>query len=83
MSCHAGVNMAFAEAVGAGCKRLALSSPCDPERAEKMMEPTRVAAETYDVGLGLTPRVMSMFVVPLLRFTVSVRTSPGFLYLDT
>jgi len=51
VSYHAGVNMAFAEVVGAGCKRLALSSPYDPELAEKMMEPTRVAAETYGVEL--------------------------------
>ena len=50
-SYHAGINMAFAEVVGAGCKRLALSSPYDPELAEKMMEPTRVAAETYGVEL--------------------------------
>lgn len=51
VSYHAGVNMAFAEVVGAGCKRLALSSPYDPELAKKMMEPTRVAAETYGVEL--------------------------------
>ena len=51
VSYHAGVNMAFAEVVGAGCKRLALSSPYDPELVEKMMEPTRVAAETYGVEL--------------------------------
>ena len=44
VSYHAGVNMAFAEVVGAGCKRLALSSPYDPELAEKMMEPTRESA---------------------------------------
>ena len=53
VSYHAGVNMAFAEVVGAGCKRLALSSPYDPELAEKMMEPTRVAAETYGVELNV------------------------------
>lgn len=51
VSYHAGVNMAFAEVVGAGCKRLALSSPYDPELVEKMMKPTRVAAETYGVEL--------------------------------
>jgi hypothetical protein len=53
VSYYAGINMAFAEVVGAGCKRLALSSPYDPELAEKMMEPTRVAAETYGVELNV------------------------------
>jgi len=64
VSYHAGVNMAFAEVVGAGCKRLALSSPYDPELAEKMMEPTRVAAETYGVELKVETDLLKSKLFP-------------------
>lgn len=63
-SYHAGINMAFAEVVGAGCKRLALSSPYDPELAEKMMEPTRVAAETYGVELKVETDLLTSKLFP-------------------
>jgi len=64
VSYHAGVNMAFAEVVGAGCKRLALSSPYDPELAEKMMEPTMVAAETYGVELKVETDLLKSKLFP-------------------
>ncbi len=64
MSYHAGINMAFAEVVGAGCKRLALSSPYDPELAEKMMEPTRVAAKTYGVELMVETDLLKSKLFP-------------------
>jgi len=65
VSYHAGINMAFAEVVGAGCKRLALSSPYDPELAEKMMEPTRVAAETYGVDLKVETDLLKSKLFPV------------------
>jgi hypothetical protein len=64
VSYHAGANMAFAEVVGAGCKRLALSSPYDPELAEKMMEPTRIAAETYGVELKVETDLLKSKLFP-------------------
>jgi len=64
VSYHAGVNMAFAEVVGAGCKRLALSSPYDSELTEKMMEPTRVAAETYGVELKVETDLLKSKLFP-------------------
>jgi hypothetical protein len=65
VSYYAGINMAFAEVVGAGCKRLALSSPYDPELAEKMMEPTRVAAETYGVDLKVETDLLKSKLFPV------------------
>jgi hypothetical protein len=50
-SYHAGINMAFAEVVGAGCKQLALSSPYSKEYAEEMMAATEYAAKEYNVIL--------------------------------
>ncbi|MCW4049190.1 MAG: hypothetical protein NWE89_05575 [Candidatus Bathyarchaeota archaeon] len=50
-SYHAGINTAFAEVVGAGCKKLALSSTYSSEQAERMLEPTRHAAEEYGAKL--------------------------------
>ncbi|HEX9915589.1 MAG TPA: hypothetical protein VGB32_11775 [Candidatus Bathyarchaeia archaeon] len=50
-SYYAGISVAFAEVVAAGCKRLALSSPYGGDEAEMMREPTRVAAEEYGVRL--------------------------------
>ena len=50
-SYHAGINMAFAEVVGAGCKQLALSSPYSKEYAEEMMAATEYAANVYNVIL--------------------------------
>jgi hypothetical protein len=64
VSYHAGANTAFAEVVGAGCKRLALSSPYDPGLAEKMMEPTRMAAETYGVELEVETDLLKSKLFP-------------------
>jgi hypothetical protein len=64
VSYHAGANMAFAEVVGAGCKSLALSSTYDQELAEKMMEPTRIAAETYDVELKVETDLLKSKLFP-------------------
>ena len=50
-SYYAGISVAFAEVVAAGCKRLALSSPYSGGEAEAMREPTRIAAAEYDVRL--------------------------------
>ncbi len=64
VSYHAGVNTALAEVVGAGCKRLALSSPYDQGLAEKMMEPQRVAAETYGVELKVETDLLKSKLFP-------------------
>ena len=50
-SYYAGINMAFAEVVGAGCKQLALSSPYSHEVAEQMLPATESAAKEYNVKL--------------------------------
>ena len=50
-SYYAGVNMAFAEVLGFGCKQLALSSPYSPEDAEKMLPATEHAAKEYNCKL--------------------------------
>lgn len=50
-SYHAGINMAFAEVVGAGCKRLALSATYSHEYAKEMMAATEYAAKEYGVLL--------------------------------
>ncbi len=50
-SYHAGITMAFAEVVGAGCKQLAFSSPYSREMAEEMMDASDYAAEEYGVVL--------------------------------
>ena len=47
-SYYAGINMAFAEVVGLGCKQLALSSPYSREVAEKMLPATEHAANEYN-----------------------------------
>lgn len=50
-SYHAGITMAFAEVVGAGCKQLALSATYSHEYAKEMMAATEYAAEEYNVVL--------------------------------
>ena len=50
-SYHAGINMAFAEVVGAGCKKLALSATYTHEYAKEMLAATEYAAEEYTVLL--------------------------------
>jgi len=51
MSYHAGITMAFAEVVGAGCKKLALSATYSHEYAKEMLAATEYAAEEYNVLL--------------------------------
>ena len=63
-SYHAGINMAFAEVVGAGCKQLAFSSPYSPEFAEEMMEATRYAAEEYGAVLMVEPDLLVTRLFP-------------------
>ena len=67
--------MAFAEVVGAGCKRLALSSPYDPELAEKMMEPTKVAAETYGVELKVETDLLKSKLFPEDKTVIMIAQS--------
>jgi hypothetical protein len=74
-SYHAGINMAFAEVVGAGCKRLALSSPYDQELAEKMMEPTKVAAETYGVELKVETDLLKSKLFPEDKTVIMIAPS--------
>ena len=50
-SYYAGINMAFAEVVGAGCKKLALSSPYTHKVAEEMLPATEHAAKEYNSKL--------------------------------
>lgn len=51
MSYHAGITMAFAEVVGAGCKKLALSATYSHDYAKEMMAATEYAANEYGVLL--------------------------------
>lgn len=50
-SYYAGINMAFAEVVGMGCKQLALSSPYSMKVAEEMLPATEYAAKEYGAVL--------------------------------
>ena len=58
-SYYAGINMAFSEVVGAGCKKLALSSPYSSEMAEQMIPFTEHAAKEYDVKLMIEPNLLT------------------------
>ena len=48
-SFHAGIIMAFAEVVGAGCKKLALSSPYSHQFANEMIDVAEFAAKKRNV----------------------------------
>ncbi len=63
-SYYAGINMAFAEVVGAGCKQLALSSPYSHEVAEQMLPATKFAAEEYGVNLLVEPDLLRSKLFP-------------------
>ena len=63
-SYYAGINMAFAEVVGAGCKQLALSSPYSNEIAELMLPATKFAAEEYGVELMVEPKLLRSKLFP-------------------
>lgn len=57
-SYYAGINMAFAEVVGFGCKKLALSSPYSREVAEAMLPATEHAAKEYNCKLLVEPDLL-------------------------
>ena len=63
-SYYAGITMAFAEVVGAGCKKLALSSPYSHEMAEKMLPASRLAADEYNVVLMVEPDLLVTKLFP-------------------
>jgi hypothetical protein len=63
-SYYAGVNTAFAEVVGAGCKKLALSSPYPHEVALKMLPITQHAAEEYNAVLMVETDLMVTLLFP-------------------
>ncbi len=63
-SYYAGITMAFAEVVGAGCKKLALSSPYSPKVAEEMLPASRYAAEEYNVKLMVEPELLVTKLFP-------------------
>jgi hypothetical protein len=64
VSYHAGINTAFAEVVGAGCKKLALSSPYEPWLADKMMEPTKSSVDKYGVLLEVEDDLITTLLFP-------------------
>ena len=57
--------MAFAEVVGAGCKKLALSSTYTSEFAEEMMAATEYAAKEYNVVLHVEPKLIVTKLFPV------------------
>ncbi len=63
-SYHAGINIAFAEVVGAGCKKLALSDVYTPKFAKEMMAATEYAAKKYDVLLQVEPNLLISKLFP-------------------
>ena len=63
-SYYAGINMAFAEVVGMGCKQLALSSPYSMEMAEEMLEATEYAAKEYGAVLMMEPDLLVSKLFP-------------------
>lgn len=64
VSYQTGINTAFAEVVGAGCKKLALSSPYDPWLAKKMMEPTKYSVDKYGVTLEVEDDLIKTLLFP-------------------
>ncbi|MFH1179000.1 MAG: hypothetical protein V1710_01435 [Candidatus Bathyarchaeota archaeon] len=63
-SYYAGITMAFAEVVGAGCKQLALSSPYSHEMAEIMLPASLYAAEEYNIKLLMEPELLVSKLFP-------------------
>jgi hypothetical protein len=63
-SYYAGINMAFAEVVGFGCKQLALSSPYSREVAESMIPATEHAAKEYNCKLLVEPDLLVSKLFP-------------------
>jgi hypothetical protein len=63
-SYYAGINTAFAEVVGAGCKKLALSSPYSHTMANEMLPATELAAREYNVKLMIEPELLVSKLFP-------------------
>jgi hypothetical protein len=63
-SYYAGVNMAFAEVVGAGCKRLALSNPYTEEMAQRMLKLINLITEEYGVKVMMEPNLIITKLFP-------------------
>jgi hypothetical protein len=58
-SYHVGINTAFAEVVGMGCKKLALSSPLSTDEFNDVFEPTKLAVEEYGVQIYVEEDLLS------------------------
>jgi hypothetical protein len=63
-SYYAGINTAFAEVVGAGCKKLALSSPYSHQMALKMLPITQHAANEYNIVLMVETDLLVTLLFP-------------------
>lgn len=63
-SYHAGINTAFAEVVGAGCKKLALSDVYSHDFAKEMMAATELAAKKYNVLLHVESNLLVTKLFP-------------------
>ena len=63
-SYYAGINMAFSEVVGAGCKKQALSSPYSNEMTEQMLPVTEHTAKEYNVKLMVEPDLLTSKLFP-------------------
>ncbi|MBN1682999.1 hypothetical protein JW865_05550 [Candidatus Bathyarchaeota archaeon] len=50
-SYYLGINAGFAEVVGAGCKKLALSSPLTQSELDILLKPTEIVAQEYNVKI--------------------------------
>ncbi|MBM3291262.1 hypothetical protein FJY84_01130 [Candidatus Bathyarchaeota archaeon] len=50
-SYYLGINVGFAEVVGAGCKKLALSTPLNEQELNVLLKPTEMAAEDYNAKI--------------------------------
>jgi len=59
VSYHVGINTAFAEVVGMGCKKLALSSPLTNKEFNDVFEPTKLAVEEYGVQIYVEDDLLS------------------------
>lgn len=64
VSYYAGITMAFAEVVNAGCKKLALSSPYEHDMVEKILPATKYAAKEYKVKLMIEPELLVSRLFP-------------------
>ncbi|MCX6642350.1 MAG: hypothetical protein NTV15_03055 [Candidatus Bathyarchaeota archaeon] len=58
-SYHVGINTAFAEVVGMGCKKLSLSSPLTNKEFNDVFEPTKLAFEEYGVQFYVEEDLLS------------------------